>query len=98
MADPLLVMENVHKKFGELEVLSGVDLVVNRSDVVSIIGSSGSGKTTLLRCINLLEDFHEGRILIDGEPIGYKLKNGKRQKLPNSLIARHRALTGMVFQ
>lgn len=98
MPDPLLVIENLHKKFDDVKVLLGVDLTVNSRDVVSIIGSSGSGKTTLLRCVNLLEDFHEGRILVDGEAIGYTEKNGKRQRLPNSVIARHRALTGMVFQ
>lgn len=98
MADPVLVIENLHKKFDSLEVLRGVDLNVNVGDVVSIIGSSGSGKTTLLRCVNLLEDFHEGRILIDGEEIGYSTKGGKRVRLPNSVVARHRALTGMAFQ
>ena len=98
MPDPLLVIENLHKKFDDVKVLLGVYLTVNSRDVVSIIGSSGSGKTTLLRCVNLLEDFHEGRILVDGEAIGYTEKNGKRQRLPNSVIARHRALTGMVFQ
>jgi len=98
MAGPLLIIENLHKNFGKLEVLKGVDLTMNTSDVVSIIGSSGSGKTTLLRCVNLLEEFHEGRIHIDGEEIGYTLKNGKRQRLPKAQIARHRALTGMVFQ
>ena len=98
MADPLLVIENLYKKFDEVEVLRGVDLTMGTSDVVSIIGSSGSGKTTLLRCVNLLEEFHKGRVLIDGEEIGYTEKNGKRLRLPNSVLARHRALTGMVFQ
>lgn len=98
MANPVLAIENLHKKFGELEVLRGVDLTMNAGDVVSIIGSSGSGKTTLLRCVNLLEEFHEGRILIDGEEIGYSMKGGKRVRQPNSVVARHRALTGMAFQ
>ena len=98
MADPVLKIENLHKKFDSLEVLRGVDLEVGVGDVVSIIGSSGSGKTTLLRCVNLLEDFHEGRILIDGEEIGYTTKDGKRTRLPKSVVARHRALTGMAFQ
>ncbi|MBT3359325.1 MAG: amino acid ABC transporter ATP-binding protein [Rhodospirillales bacterium] len=98
MADPLLVIENLHKRFDDLEVLKGVDLTVDAGDVVSIIGSSGSGKTTMLRCVNLLEEFHEGRIVIDGEEIGYTQKGGKRHMLPNSVIARHRALTGMAFQ
>ncbi len=98
MADPLLVIENLHKKFDHLEVLRGVDLRMNAGDVVSIIGSSGSGKTTMLRCVNLLEDFHEGRIAIDGQEIGYAVKGGRRVRLPNSVVARHRALTGMAFQ
>ena len=98
MADPLLVIENLHKKFDHLEVLRGVDLRMNVGDVVSIIGSSGSGKTTLLRCVNLLEDFHEGRIVIDGQEIGYAVKGGRRVRLPNSIVAKHRALTGMAFQ
>ncbi|MBE0531820.1 MAG: amino acid ABC transporter ATP-binding protein [Rhodospirillales bacterium] len=98
MADPLLVIENLHKKFDHLEVLRGVDLRMNGGDVVSIIGSSGSGKTTLLRCVNLLEDFHEGRIVVDGQEIGYAVKGGRRVRLPNSIVARHRALTGMAFQ
>ncbi len=98
MADPLLVIENLHKKFDHLEVLRGVDLRMNAGDVVSIIGSSGSGKTTLLRCVNLLEDFHEGRIVIDGQEIGYAMKGGRRVRLSNAVVARHRALTGMAFQ
>ena len=61
MADPLLVIENLHKKFDDNMVLRGVDLTMNATDVVSIIGSSGSGKTTLLRCVNLLEEFHDAR-------------------------------------
>lgn len=98
MADPLLVIENLHKKFDHLEVLRGVDLSMNAGDVVSIIGSSGSGKTTLLRCVNLLEDFHEGRIVIDGQEIGYAVRDGRRVRLANSVVAKHRALTGMAFQ
>ncbi len=98
MAEHLLVIENLHKTFGATEVLRGVDLNVDSGDVVSIIGSSGSGKTTLLRCVNMLEDYHEGRVLIDGEEIGYTRHDGKRVRLPNSTIARQRALTGMAFQ
>jgi len=98
MSEPLLVIENLHKSFDDLKVIEGVDLTVNQRDVISIIGSSGSGKTTILRCVNLLEEFQDGRILIDGEEIGYTVKNGKRHRLPNTVLAKHRALTGMVFQ
>jgi polar amino acid transport system ATP-binding protein len=96
MAQQILQIENLHKKFKDTEVLKGVDLALSTGDVVSIIGSSGSGKTTLLRCVNLLEDFHEGRILIDGEEIGYSGPQRKAKK--ESEVARQRAMTGMVFQ
>jgi polar amino acid transport system ATP-binding protein len=96
MAQPILQIENLHKKFKEVEVLKGVDLSLSTGDVVSIIGSSGSGKTTLLRCVNMLEEFHQGRILIDGEEIGYSGPQHKARK--ESEIARQRAMTGMVFQ
>jgi polar amino acid transport system ATP-binding protein len=98
MSEPLLAIENLHKSFGDLKVIQGVDLTVKKRDVISIIGSSGSGKTTLLRCVNLLEEFQDGRILIDGDEIGYTVKKGKRKRLPNAVLAKHRALTGMVFQ
>lgn len=98
MAQPLVTIDNLHKRFGQLEVLKGINLAVNKGDVVSLIGSSGSGKTTLLRCVNLLETFEEGSIHIDGVEIGFTLKNGKRVKLPQKAIARQRAMTGMAFQ
>jgi polar amino acid transport system ATP-binding protein len=62
-------LENVSKRFGHLEVLRHVDLVVGEHQVVTLIGASGSGKSTLLRCINLLERVDEGRIVVDGQPI-----------------------------
>jgi polar amino acid transport system ATP-binding protein len=96
MAQPILQIENLHKKFKDIEVLKGVDLQLATGDVVSIIGSSGSGKTTLLRCVNMLEEFHQGRILIDDEEIGYSGPQRKARK--ESEIARQRAMTGMVFQ
>jgi len=64
-----LVLEGVHKAFGSLEVLAGVDLAVREHQVVSLIGASGSGKSTLLRCVNLLEPIDDGRILLDGDEI-----------------------------
>jgi polar amino acid transport system ATP-binding protein len=66
---PMLRVEALHKRFGELHVLRGVDLTVDRGSVVCVIGPSGSGKTTLLRCINLLEPPDEGRILLEGTEI-----------------------------
>jgi polar amino acid transport system ATP-binding protein len=97
MAQPVLRIENLHKKFKDTEVLKGVDLSLQTGDVVSIIGSSGSGKTTLLRCVNLLEEFHEGRILIDDDEVGY-LSGAPRRRRKESEIAKQRAMTGMVFQ
>ena len=64
-----LVIDGVHKSFGKLEVLSGVDLAVAEHEVVCLIGASGSGKSTLLRCVNLLEPIDEGRIVVEGEEI-----------------------------
>ena len=69
----MLAVDDVSKRFGTLEVLRGVSLSVPRGEVVVVIGPSGSGKTTLLRCINLLEDYEQGTVTVDGEPIGYRL-------------------------
>ena len=63
----LLDIRGLHKQYGKLEVLKGVDLTMQRGNVVTLIGSSGSGKTTLLRCVNMLEEFQGGQILLDGE-------------------------------
>jgi polar amino acid transport system ATP-binding protein len=64
-----LALENVHKSFGEHEVLKGIDLAVEEHEVVCLIGASGSGKSTLLRCVNLLEPIDEGRIVVDGREV-----------------------------
>jgi polar amino acid transport system ATP-binding protein len=95
---PLLEIRGLHKRFGAVEVLKGVDLVLHKGEVVSIIGSSGSGKTTLLRCVNLLEEFQSGDIVLDGETIGYSTKNGRRHRLNDRDLSRQRSMTGMVFQ
>ena len=71
---------------------------MHEKEVVSIIGSSGSGKTTLLRCINLLEPFEAGKIILDGQEIGYHDVNGKRKRVPEKVIAQQRSMTGMVIQ
>ncbi|MCX7081281.1 MAG: amino acid ABC transporter ATP-binding protein [Pseudomonas sp.] len=65
----MIEIENVHKSFGNLEVVKGVDLTVNKGEVVSIIGGSGSGKSTLLMCINGLEAIQGGQIRVDGTPV-----------------------------
>ena len=89
---------DVHKRFGRLEVLRGVDMEVARGEVVVIIGPSGSGKTTFLRCINHLERVDGGRIYVDGELVGYREKNGRLVEDREAEVARKRAAIGMVFQ
>ena len=69
MKGPALILEDVHKSFGENEVLRGIDLLVEPHEVVCMIGASGSGKSTLLKCINLIEPVDSGRIVVEGEEI-----------------------------
>jgi polar amino acid transport system ATP-binding protein len=95
---PLLQIQTLHKRFHDVEVLKGVNLEVREREVVSIIGSSGSGKTTLLRCVNLLEEFDSGQILLDGESIGYRIDGDRRRRLSDRELSRQRSMTGMVFQ
>jgi len=84
----MIEVQNVRKSFGSLEVLKGVSLTVNKSEVVSIIGGSGSGKSTLLMCINGLESIQGGRILVDGTEVHAKTTN----------LNRLRQNIGIVFQ
>jgi polar amino acid transport system ATP-binding protein len=91
-------IEDVHKRYGDLEVLKGVNLVVRPGEVVCIIGASGSGKTTLLRCINFLETYESGRIYVDDELVGYRERDGRLIPAREKDIARVRAETAMVFQ
>lgn len=84
----MINIRNVHKSFDELEVLKGIDLDVNKGEVLSIIGGSGSGKSTLLYCINAIEDIHEGKIIVDDIDVHDKTTN--KDKLRQKL--------GMVFQ
>jgi len=90
--------EDVHKRFGRLEVLKGIDLSVRPGQTVVVIGPSGSGKSTLLRCLNHLETIERGRIYIDGELMGYREVNGGLKAAPTRTVARMRAECGMVFQ
>jgi polar amino acid transport system ATP-binding protein len=91
-------LENVHKRFGRLEVLRGIDLEVARGEVVVVIGPSGSGKSTLLRVINHLEPFDEGAIYLDGRPI-YQRRSGDRVARDSERTIREiRARIGMVSQ
>lgn len=95
---PLVVARNVHKSYGDNEVLKGIDLDVRPSEVVVILGPSGSGKSTFLRCINHLEDIDRGSIMVGGEQIGYELRGSRLHKLSERAIARQRRDIGMVFQ
>jgi polar amino acid transport system ATP-binding protein len=90
--------EQVRKRFGRLEVLRGIDLTVNRGEVVCLIGPSGSGKSTFLRCINFLERVDGGRITVDGEIVGYSRRGNVLHELKDRDAARRRAHIGMVFQ
>lgn len=94
----MVVAQNVHKSFGNIEVLSGIDLAVNRQQVQCLIGASGSGKSTFLRCINHLEEVNSGHIWVDGELIGYRIKGNRLHPLPRTAAARQRRDIGMVFQ
>ena len=98
MSERVVLIEKLEKRFGDLQVLKGIDLAVDQGDVLAIIGPSGSGKTTLLRCINFLQPYDGGRVYIDGELIGYREENGRLIKRPESTIARQRSKVGMVFQ
>jgi polar amino acid transport system ATP-binding protein len=94
----MVVAEGVHKNYGRLEVLKGIDLTVRRGEVMCIIGRSGSGKSTFLRCINHLEKIDAGRLSVDGELVGYREHGDKLYELREREIAGRRADIGMVFQ
>ena len=83
-----LLLEDVHKRYGDLEVLRGIDLSVAAHEVICLIGASGSGKSTMLKCVNLLEPINQGRIFVDGEEI-------TAQGVDVNRIRRH---IGIVFQ
>ncbi len=90
--------EAVHKSFGRLEVLRGIDLEVQPKEVMCMIGPSGSGKSTFLRCINHLEKIDAGRLSVDGELVGYKQRGYKLYELADAEVCRKRSEIGMVFQ
>ncbi len=90
--------EAVHKRFGRLEVLKGIDLEVKRREVMCLLGPSGSGKSTFLRCINHLEKINSGRLSVDGELVGYRDEGDKLHELRETDVCRKRAEIGMVFQ
>jgi polar amino acid transport system ATP-binding protein len=98
-AQAVIKIEDLHKSFGALEVLKGIDFEVDRGEVVCIIGPSGSGKSTLLRCVNLLEIPQQGRIFLEGKLIGFReVGPGRVVRASEREINRTRSEIGMVFQ
>ncbi|MCQ4286581.1 ATP-binding cassette domain-containing protein [Pseudomonas stutzeri] len=98
-AIPALEIRNLHKRYGDLEVLKGISLTARDGDVISILGSSGSGKSTFLRCINLLENPNEGEILVAGEQLRLKrAKDGDLVAADAKQINQMRSKLGFVFQ
>jgi ABC-type polar amino acid transport system, ATPase component len=95
---PLVHARNVHKSFGSLEVLKGIDLDVRSGEVVVVLGPSGSGKSTFLRCINHLETIDKGYIMVDGEQIGYRMHHNRIIRLSQHAIRMQRRKISMVFQ
>jgi len=95
---PMVKAEAVHKRFGSLEVLKGIDMEVLPGQVVVLLGASGSGKSTFLRCINHLEKINAGRLWVDGQLVGYRQAGDKLYELREREISSKRAEIGMVFQ
>lgn len=98
MPEPLLRVEDLHKSFGDLEVLRGVSLSISQGRKLSILGPSGSGKSTLLRCVNYLEKPNKGHIFLEGSLVGEKLVDGQYTRMSSKELAPQRAEIGMVFQ
>ncbi|MEV0776831.1 amino acid ABC transporter ATP-binding protein [Streptomyces sp. NPDC050433] len=98
VAPPLVVAHGVHKRFGHLEVLRGIDLDVRAGEVVVLMGPSGSGKSTFLRCINHLEQIDAGSIHVGGRLIGHRTSGSRVHHLRPREVTRQRRDIGMVFQ
>ena len=94
----VIEIQNLHKSYGALDVIKGVDIAAPAGHVVSLIGSSGSGKSTLLRCANLLEDSQSGDVLFNGEPVIWKGTGHNRRPADKNQIVRIRTNLSMVFQ
>jgi polar amino acid transport system ATP-binding protein len=98
MTAPMVDARAVRKNFGSLQVLKGIDLTVQRGEVMCLVGPSGSGKSTFLRCINHLERVNAGRLYVDGVLVGYEERGAKLHELHPREAARQRRDIGMVFQ
>lgn len=96
--DVLVRAADVHKSFGDLEVLKGISMEIHRGEVIVILGPSGSGKSTFLRCINNLETMDSGSISVDGIYIGYEMQGEELYEVSSRTAARQRGQVGMVFQ
>lgn len=97
-AQPMVVVENLWKSYAHVPVLRGIDFSVMQNEVLVIIGPSGSGKSTLLKCINFLEEYDRGRILVAGKLVGKREMNGQLLRDTERSINAMRAQIGMVFQ
>lgn len=95
---PVIEIRDLHKAYGQLEVLKGVSIAAHRGQVVSLIGSSGSGKSTLLRCCNLLEDSQQGEVLFEGEAVHWRGQGLQRHPADKAQVIRIRTNLAMVFQ
>lgn len=94
----MIKMENVHKYFGDLHVLKGVDFEVNKSEVVCVIGPSGSGKSTLLRCLNHLERITSGKVYIDNELVDFREDDADKMHIDHQKVTQMCSELGIVFQ
>ena len=98
MTNLMVDAQKVHKSFGAVEVLKGIDFQVAPGQVICLLGPSGSGKSTFLRCINHLEKINAGRLFVDGELVGYRQHGDKLHELSERDVAKKRTEIGMVFQ
>lgn len=95
---PMVHAEDIHKSFGHVEVLKGINLQVRTGEVMTLLGPSGSGKTTFIRLINHLETITAGRLTVDGQLVGYREHHEKLHELREHEVADMRSQIGMVFQ
>lgn len=98
MQRPVVEINKVSKSYGQHQVLFDIDLTINRSETVCIIGPSGSGKSTLLRCVNFLEEINAGQIWVNDSLIGYRVANGQLHEMREQEACKQRIDIGMVFQ
>jgi polar amino acid transport system ATP-binding protein len=95
---PMVKAEAVCKRYGDVEVLKGIDVTVGEGQVLCLIGRSGSGKTTFLRCINHLEKIDAGRLWVGDQLVGYRVEDSRLHELKDREVCQQRARIGMVFQ